>query len=203
MQSCKKEEENMSCFASIHFPFFYMNKFVAAGMTAALSMSFALPAFAEDGAVSSSSVSSSETMSSSTSSAMSSSEGRMMKVKEKMNRGTNSSKPAVDTACVQTAVAKREAALATAVDAYYTSMKSAMSTRAAALATAWGQADATTREAAIRAAHTAFRTSAKTATSTMRTARKASWQTFKTDAKACKVSLPKAESEAEKTDAAM
>ncbi len=125
-----------------------------------------------------------------------------MKAKEKANR-VMSSKPAIDLACAQTAVAKREAALATAVDAYYTSMKSAMTTRAAALSAAWGQTDASARETAIRAAHTAFRTSAKTATATVRTARKEAWKTFKADAKACKMSVPKAESDAEKTDAAM
>jgi len=178
-----------------------MQKILAAGMTAALSMALAVPAFAEDGAMSSSSSDTSSSSSVMSSSAKSEGKGRMMKAKEKENKMM--SNPSVDIACAQTAVAKREAALAAAVDAYYTSMKSAMSTRAAALAAAWGQSDASTREAAIRASHGAFRTSAKTATNTARTARKAAWQTFRTDAKSCKMTVPKAESDAEKTDAAM
>ncbi len=130
-----------------------------------------------------------------------------MKVKEKGNRMQTEvkagAKANIDTACVQTAVAKRETALWTAVDAHYASMKTAMTTRAAALNSAWGQTDGKTREAEIKAAHTAFRTSAKTASTTLRTARNAAWKTFKTDAKTCKVSLPKVESDAEKTDSAM
>lgn len=115
----------------------------------------------------------------------------------------DSNKKNVDIACVQPAIAKREAALLAAVDSYYVSMKAAMTTRASALNTAWGLTDASAREAAIRAAHSAFRTSAKTATMTLRAARKNAWKTFKADAKACKVAVPRAESDAEKTDAAL
>lgn len=194
-------------FTCISFPTYSMNKLLAASMAAALSMTVAVPVFADEDSSSSSSSSSSVSSSSSSdvesSSSSSSSENGRMKAKEKGNRKVENQKKNVDIACVQPAVAKREAALLASVDTYYSVMKSAMSVRASALNAAWSLTDASAREAAIKAAHAAYRTSAKTATATLRTARKGAWKTFKADAKVCKVSLPRAESDAEKTDTAL
>jgi len=189
-----------------------MKKYIALGLSAALSMAVALPAIAQDSSSSSSSSVSSSSSTSNSSSVMSSSSSKKMdgspmmgrmRAKEKANKGMGPGNPTVDIACMKTTVVKREAALAAAVDAHYASMKTAMSTRATALAAAWGMTDASAREAALKAAHTAFRTSAKTATKTLRDARKAVWKTFKADAKTCKVSVPRVESDAEKSDAAL
>ncbi len=122
----------------------------------------------------------------------------MMKAKEKMNRTVKT----VDTACIQTVVAKREAAVITSLDTFYTSVKTALQTRKDALNAAWGQTDVATREQAIKAAHQAFQGTWKKANQALKTSRKDAWKVFKTDAKACKVTT-NAESSAEQSDGQM
>ena len=109
----------------------------------------------------------------------------------------------IDTACAKTAVEKRENAIIAAEDASSASMKTALTTRLTALSAAWGQTDTAAREAALKAAHSAFKGSWKTTSTTLRTARKAAWSTFKTDAKACKISIPSVEASAETSDSQM
>jgi hypothetical protein len=92
----------------------------------------------------------------------------------------------VDLLCVQTAVAKREAAIGSAVDAYYAAVKAALSTRASALNTAWGMTVKKDRNAAIMAAWNAYKTTFKKASQDARTAKKAAWSQFGTDAKTCR-----------------
>ncbi|MBI5156205.1 hypothetical protein HZA45_02935 [Candidatus Peregrinibacteria bacterium] len=103
--------------------------------------------------------------------------------------GANASvkaKKTVDIVCVQTAVDKREQAIAGAWTAFNAGMTTAYATRASALHTAWGMTDAAARRAAVKAAWDAFRTSSKSAMKTHREAKKNAWKTFRTEAKACR-----------------
>lgn len=172
-----------------------MKKILASGIAAALTMSVAMPAFAEDGAMSSS-ASTSTSSSSSTSSSMSSSSSsvkkpvgpgveRLMKAKEKANKTMSSSKPTIDATCMQTAVEKRDTALMAGVDTYTASVKSALQVRKDAIKAAWALTDKTARNAANKAAWTAFQGTWRKASQAMKATKKTVWQTFRTEAKAC------------------
>ena len=96
------------------------------------------------------------------------------------------SRKVVDIVCVQTAVEKRENAVATAWSSLNSSVTAAMAARKEVLKTAWAITDANQRRTAIKTAWTNFKTADKTARTTFRKAQKAAWAQFKTDAKACR-----------------
>lgn len=148
-----------------------MKKLVSMSVAGALAFALAVPAFAEE---------SGEMQSSSSS--VSSMEGRMMMKKDKKEMKGGAT---VDSACMQTAVDKRDTAIMAAVDAYAVSVKTALTTRKDALKAAWALTDKAQRETASKAAWTAFSGTWKKASQSTKAARKAAWATFKTDAKAC------------------
>ncbi len=99
---------------------------------------------------------------------------------------TASSTPrTVNTACVQTAVLKRESAVASAFDAFSTAVKSALTARSSALNTAWGKTDRKEIRTEVNAAWKTYRASLKSAKQTHNKAVRAAWSGFKTDAKTC------------------
>lgn len=94
----------------------------------------------------------------------------------------------LDITCVQTAVEKREAAVAASVDTYYSALKTALSVRRDALKTAWAITDNKARSTAVNAAWKTFQDSRKAAQKIYRDSRNAAWKTFSTDRKACGLS---------------
>ncbi|MFA6523588.1 MAG: hypothetical protein WCS85_04445 [Candidatus Peribacteraceae bacterium] len=113
---------------------------------------------------------------------------------------SSSSKPPIDSACVITALDKRDDAIIAAFDLYAASERTALVARMNALKSDWGITDATQRKAAIKDAWKTYRDSIKSANSTFRIARKEAWKQFKADAKVCKVSLPVEESNGQSAD---
>lgn len=101
-----------------------------------------------------------------------------------------SSRVTVDPVCVQNAVTKRENAIIAGVDAFSTTVKSALQTRRDSLVNAWSITDKNQRRAAIKTAWDAFRGTWKSASTALRNARKAAWAQYRTDAKACHISPP-------------
>ncbi len=99
--------------------------------------------------------------------------------------GTSTQVNNVDLACVQGAVSKRDAAVSSAFDAYYTVEKAALTARTSALSSAWAITDRKARRTAIAAAWKNFQTASKSAQKTYRAAKKTAWDTFTTDRKAC------------------
>lgn len=100
----------------------------------------------------------------------------------------------VDATCMQTAVAAREASLSSAWETFSTSIKDALTKRAAALDTAWGLSDVTARTKALTDAWKTWRGENKAAHDALKKTRKSAWDTFKKTAKdSCKVTTPKAE----------
>lgn len=94
-------------------------------------------------------------------------------------------KPALDPACVITAVDVRDTAVMAAWDAYAASVKAALTARKTALDAAWGMTDAKARRGAIRAAWKNYHNAVKTAKKTLRDAKRAAWKTFKVDSRKC------------------
>lgn len=99
---------------------------------------------------------------------------------------TPSTTPAVDLACMQTAVEKRDNAIIAAWDTLSTSIKTALQTRRDALKAAWGISDKKERAKAIKQAWTDFRKTKKESARTFNRARKAAWKQFRADANACR-----------------
>lgn len=95
-------------------------------------------------------------------------------------------RPAVDIACVQTAVDKRETAIMAAFATFTTTVNSALTTRKNALHAAWAMTDSKARREAIKAAWSAFHNTWKGATKKLHSDRKAAWEQFRKDAKACR-----------------
>jgi len=92
---------------------------------------------------------------------------------------------AVDLVCVQTAVDKRETAVAAGFTTYAAAVTAAQAQRKTDLHAAWAMTDATARKDAIKAAWKTFTGSVKTARKALKTGNKAAWSTYKTDRKAC------------------
>ena len=99
--------------------------------------------------------------------------------------GTTSQKLKIDTACMQSAVSKREAAIASGFSAYSSTVSSALSTRASAFASAWGLTSAKARNTALKAAWKAYRSSVSSARSAWSKARQSAWVTFYSARKSC------------------
>ncbi len=95
-------------------------------------------------------------------------------------------KPALDVACIQGAIEKRDTAIIGGVDAFGTAIKSALTTRKDALKAAWAVEKAKDRRAARKAAWAAYDKAAKDAHSALKSVRNGAWSTYKTDLKACK-----------------
>lgn len=91
----------------------------------------------------------------------------------------------IDTACVQSAIDKRDNAIITAFDVFHTTVVSALQTRRDALKAAWGMADKAQRNAASKAAWSAYSTSLRAARKALVQSRHAAWNQFRTDRKTC------------------
>ena len=98
---------------------------------------------------------------------------------------SHSPMPKVNTACMQTAVGKRDGAIISGLDAYYNAAKSALTSRQTALQGAWGITDKKAHTEAQRKAWSDYRASIKAARKTFQSARTSAWKQFSTDAKAC------------------
>jgi hypothetical protein len=98
-----------------------------------------------------------------------------------------STKPqsAVNIACVQSAVGKREAAVAAAFDAYSAAEKSALSARSSALSAAWGKTNLKDVRIAVKSSWKAYNDAQKAARKTLRQATQGAWKQFNTDRKSC------------------
>ena len=96
---------------------------------------------------------------------------------------------ALDLACIQTAVGKRETAVITASNTLATSIKSALESRKTALISAWGITNAKERRAARNLAWSTFKTAQKAARNAHLASVKYAWATWKTDATNCKVDV--------------
>ena len=92
---------------------------------------------------------------------------------------------AVDTACMITAVEKRDNAVITAWDTFSTTYKTALETRRDALKTAWADTNRNTRKASIRNAWKAFRNSKKSAWRTRKASIRSAWRQFKSERQTC------------------
>lgn len=97
-------------------------------------------------------------------------------------------RPAVNIACMQMSVDKRESILSSAIGVYGAALQAAYSARKTALRDAWTKTDAKERNAAIKAVWATFHKAKKTAKEHWRTAQQPAWKQFRADAKACKVS---------------
>lgn len=91
----------------------------------------------------------------------------------------------LDVACIQTAVAKREASLAQGFSAFSATISEAYSDRAAALGTVWSITDAGGRRLGLKTAWDAFQQSGKGARETLKTARKDAWKLYNAEVKRC------------------
>lgn len=101
---------------------------------------------------------------------------------------TVSSRPTpktVDLVCMQTAVEKRDNAIIAAADAYYATVKIALTTRRDALKAAFGITDKTQRRTTIRNAWNTYKSAHRKAKSTLTSTKNAAWRQFNTDRKAC------------------
>ncbi|MDO8601298.1 MAG: hypothetical protein Q7R46_01300 [bacterium] len=108
--------------------------------------------------------------------------------RDEHSTSTKNTPKITDIACVQTAVDKRETAIASAWNSLNSSINSALSARKDALKTAWTIPDANQRKTAIKTAWKNFKSADKAARTAFKRAQKAAWTQFKTDAKACRVS---------------
>lgn len=91
----------------------------------------------------------------------------------------------VDLACMQSAIGKRDGAIASAFDTYYNAAKGALTARMSALKAAWGMSDKKARNEAQKKAWSDYRTTVKAARKVFHSAQISAWQQFRTDAKAC------------------
>lgn len=100
----------------------------------------------------------------------------------------------VDTACVVTAVTKREEALTKAWGDLSESITAALTKRSEDLVAAWGKTSNTERLTANKAAWSTWKDAKAQAQKSFKDTRKEVWASFKTTMKnECKVSLPKEE----------
>lgn len=98
---------------------------------------------------------------------------------------TPGSKAALNVACIQAALDKRDGAVSSAVSAYASSVNAAITARTSALKAAWALTAAKDRRAGIRSAWSAYRTSAAMARSSFKQAKSSAWSGFYADRKAC------------------
>lgn len=103
--------------------------------------------------------------------------------KTNSNDNTNKTKKSYDTACVQTAVAKRDDAIGAALDTNHETLKAALATRTKAMQDA--AALTSGRKAAHRTVRDAWKASAKASLKTLKAARDAAWVTYQTELKGC------------------
>ena len=89
-------------------------------------------------------------------------------------------------ACVKTAVATRETALAGAIATYNTAVSAAYATRANELAGAYSNTTVKTVQAGVKVSWADFKKSIKSANKAWVASRNTAWSAFKTAAKACK-----------------
>ena len=89
-------------------------------------------------------------------------------------------------ACVRTAVAVRESALAVAVADHSQAISAAYATRANELSGAYSNTTVKTVKAGVKVAWADFRKSIKSAATKWKTSRNSAWSTFRSAAKECK-----------------
>jgi hypothetical protein len=89
-------------------------------------------------------------------------------------------------ACVKTAIAVRENALAGAITTYNTAISAAYATRANELAGAYSNTTVKKVQAGVKVSWADFKKSIKSANKAWVTNRNTAWSTFKTATKACK-----------------
>ena len=104
---------------------------------------------------------------------------------DRENHRDKTNKVAVDRVCMQSAVDKRDNALVSAVDKYFTSVKAALAARRDALKAAWALTDAKASRKARNDAWDLYRKSVKTARRLLAQDKSAAWKQFKTDSKTC------------------
>lgn len=92
---------------------------------------------------------------------------------------------AVDLVCMQNAVEKRDTAMMTAFDVFYTAVRSAFETRKNALKAAWGMTDAEDRKDAREDAWEDYFDGFRKVKRELKKARKAAWHQFRHDRQAC------------------
>lgn len=92
---------------------------------------------------------------------------------------------AVDLACMQNAVEKRDSVVMTAFDAFHTAVRSALEARKNALKTAWGMTDPEDRKDAREEAWEDYFDAFRKAKRDLKKARKAAWHQFRHDRQAC------------------
>lgn len=92
---------------------------------------------------------------------------------------------ALDTACVVTAVEKRDNAIISAWDTYSAQAKTALETRRDSLKTAWGDANKATRKASLRRAWRTYKSTIRTARRELKASRVRAWNTFKSEVRTC------------------
>lgn len=114
---------------------------------------------------------------------------------EEQQATPKSTKPSLDIACMQAAVAKRETAVAEAYTTLATAQANALKSRAGAINAAWQNTDASARKAAVRAAWTDFKKITLDARTAQKNARLELWKQFRTEAQTCKA--PKSEQESQ------
>lgn len=99
--------------------------------------------------------------------------------------GTAAQKVKIDIACMQSAVSKRETAIASGFSTYSSAISSALSSRASAFASAWKLAGAKARNTALKAAWKTYRSSVSSARSAWSKARQSAWIAFYDARKSC------------------
>lgn len=100
-------------------------------------------------------------------------------------RISSSTKPALNIMCVSAAVSARETSLNAGVATYTNAIKTAYTTRAAALATAYGLSGNDTIRAAVKTAWKQYTSSTQGAKRAWQKSRESTWQTFRTAIKSC------------------
>lgn len=97
----------------------------------------------------------------------------------------------IDGACMQTAVGKRDSAIATAWTAFANAKSGAITTRTASLQTNWGMPAGADRRQAIKTTWKTYRDRVKSERQTYNTSVNTAWSTFRTDAQGCGVGAGK------------
>ena len=100
--------------------------------------------------------------------------------------GTNAApQQAPNASCAKAALQKRDATVATAVDAFAAAFKNALLGRTSAVSGALDTANKKNRKNAMKKAAQAFRDGKKSARKIFDASRKSAWDAFRTDMKAC------------------
>jgi hypothetical protein len=99
----------------------------------------------------------------------------------------------VDIACMQQAVATREASIADAFGVFSQGVTSALTARASALATVWSQQEHTARVTLRKEAWRGYKNTMKSLRTSFKTAKKSAWTTFKSATKSCKGTVEETE----------